>query len=131
MTTEIFDGRYMAGIWFVQGVDMDWLGTLWRDEGKPFVFDYRFRFYVDNLLTPDSEDRKQFFRVDFLPSDTEEFCVGVIKTMIAQLIRSGFSLDDESTYIPVKSDKSEVVLAVLQTQPWAHYPGKPKEVAQA
>lgn len=131
MTTEIFDGRYMSGLWFIQGFDMDWLGTLWRDEGEPFVFDYRFRYYRDNLATADSKDEKHFFRVSFLPSDTEEFCVGVIKTMVNQLIRSGFSFDEAMVYMPIKSDDSKEIMSLLSLQPWVHYEGKPKQAAQA
>ena len=120
MTTEIRDGRYMSGLWFLQGLDMDWLGVLWQDKGKPFTFEYRFRYYRDNLVTPDTTDIKQFFVVSFLHDDTEQFCIEVVKAMIDQLLRSHFSVDRKVTYVPLRTDRADEVMSVLSKIPEAH-----------
>lgn len=132
MTTEIKDGRYMSGMWFVQGLDMDWLGVLWRDQNMPFTFEYRFRYYRDNLLSPESKDIKQFFSVGFLHDDTEEFCVAVVKSIIDQLLRQQFAVDKSVTHIPLRTDRADEVLAILSKIPQAHATTtRSKNVAQA
>ena len=117
---EIHEGRYVSAIWFVQGVDQDFLGALWRDEGENFIFDFRVRNYADNLIGSKSKDKLTPYRVEFLDGDSESFAVGVVGKIVSSLKFLDFTAYDPPEMIVVKSDSPIEIVELLAMQPWAH-----------
>jgi len=117
---ELRAGRYVSAIWFVQGVNEDFLGALWRDEGDDFVFDYRIRSYKDNLIGRKSKDKIAAYRMEFLPGDNEQFAVDVASRVVSSLKFTDFVPYGSHDKVLVNSDDPIVIVELLAARPWAH-----------
>ena len=67
------DGRYFALVLFCYGPkDRDWLASVWRDEGGPWHFDYRFRYYATREKGDAFDPKNQMFRANLEAAETEK-----------------------------------------------------------
>lgn len=113
-------GRYVSTIWFVQGVNKDFLGALWRNDGDDFVFDYRIRTYVDNLVGRKSKDKIAPYRMEFLPGDNERFALDAASRVVSSLKYLDFISHDLPDVVLVNSDDPVTIVELLAARPWAH-----------
>lgn len=122
MTIEIKDGRYFSTFYFCEfeSARQDWHGALYRDRdasGKwtPWVFFYRFRYYVDNKAH-DSDDVKNWYSVTIDRSEAE--ALKVIQQMASMISKH---YDGAPVHkVIVKSSKAEEVAKALQRESWTH-----------
>lgn len=115
-----FNGMdWVYGIWYVSdGVSQDWMGTLGKAEGK-WQFEYRFRYYVDDL-THNSNDRKSWYAFGAKDDSdaSRDSILAAIKPLIDGLIMRYRSAAD---FIDLQcgADDSKILFE-LGSRPWAH-----------
>lgn len=60
---------YVDSIYFVSDGDRDFMATIKKADGEPWLMEYRFRYYVDDKAF-DSEDVKNWYTVN-TPDDSQ------------------------------------------------------------
>lgn len=118
VTIEIKEGRYFAKMWFLEGGDKDWMAAVYRDPGKPFTLQYRFRYY--NSPDPwDEGDKKSWYTATAPPEMTEEDIVGKTDLMANTMACMGFG--GKVHPLVLKSDDPKFITGEMAKQFWAHH----------
>lgn len=122
------EGRYVSRIFYTElnvgGPGMarmitregNLLGYTYRDPGEPVVWnhEYRFRYYVDDILDDHSKDESNWYHVRSQPGDPLEKLMPTIRNIFS--VAGGGKFEE----VVVESANFEVFFQRLTEQPWAH-----------
>ena len=119
MGVEMVPGSHVLGMWFVfDHQEKDWMCTVSQKErGEPWVMDYRFRYYVDDKVHG-SEDKKNFYRMQFKVDTPKAVMIEAAKAMQHLLLTTGFG--DDTFDLLIDSRDPEVIMAKQKTCPFLH-----------
>lgn len=120
---DIRPGNYISRIWFLYqpggcgGFDV--LAHLWRrlPEG-PWIFEYRFRYYVDEK-THDSKDRKSGYTATVRDAVSEAEIRQKVERALQVILAAlpgGFQMDRTD----IETDEPRAVLHLLGKKPYLH-----------
>jgi len=97
----------------------NWMGCVLRQEGEPWKFIYRFRYFQDDKIH-DSDDNRTWTEVvppADRPDDGGDSLVMVAEHVTGGLMAKGYS--DELRYIPVNGTGMDAQ-EKLKSAEWAH-----------
>jgi len=120
----VIDGeRYYSMLWFMAGPCQDWMAALWRDEGKPFVITYRFRYYASEDPF-EKKDRRSVYDITLGDHVTEDKAIESVNVVAERLLAAGFApIGGRGAGIhkvPVRTRDAGIISSALEAQEWAH-----------
>ncbi len=111
---------WMYGIWFVPGEDKDWLGQLYKEDGK-WVFKYRFRYYSNRSTDLfDDKDRKSGYivKAETRSEEDKQKLLSVIHQVVSAVeVEYGNEVD----FIRLEcSNDDPRMIAEMEKRSWCH-----------
>ena len=115
MPLELKADMWVYGIWYVQGKDCDWMGSLSKQDDK-VVLEYRFRYYKDDRAF-DSKDTKNWYTGSSPVEDLEKNLAGFLSGVLPIIEQY---LDSKADFVDLQcSGDDPKVLFELGSRPWA------------
>ena len=120
---EFKNGVYFSRIFYLEllfkGRRGNMMGALYKLPGADaWTFKYRTRWYVDEDLTSNSKDERNWYEAETKPEITHESAVEMVREIFASAATaSGNSKVEE---VVIESDRALVMQEKLMAAPWAH-----------
>lgn len=117
---NVTNGTRIIGIWFVGFVGGDWMLSAYQDEGKPAKYEFRFRYYKDNLSFG-SEDTKSWYKGEVPAEHSEEHmirCFDTLSKYVSAICRDKVSIVDR-LLVQGNFDKMQEILEAAPRS-WIH-----------
>jgi hypothetical protein len=121
---DINEKTEVAGIWFIDAgptQGFDWMCTLYRQEGEPWRFTYRFRYHHPESGADPFKDKDEKSGATVSADGPEdEYKTKMLDFIqrLASTLSAGTGVEvDETLDVGVGA---EALMAVLKDKPWAH-----------
>jgi hypothetical protein len=117
---EVKQDTRIVGIWFVGFIGGDWMLSAYQDEGRAVKYEFRFRYYRDDLAFG-SEDKKSWYEGNVPEDHSEEYMIRSFDTMM-KIVASACSEQVrivDRLLVQGNFDKMQEILKV-EPRSWIH-----------
>lgn len=117
----ISERTHVYGFWFVPGDNMDWQGSLTKQDGEPWEFNYRLRYYKDDKAFG-SNDEKRCHTMRANPDLPDDEARDKLVQQLPQLLRmieSQFGHPHQELIVDCRGDDPKLIFE-LGACPFMH-----------
>ena len=125
--------KFYHGIWFVGNATGDWMGSVYKEDGK-WMLEYRFRYYYPNDPGNDAfsvQDKKNWYKFG-TKDDSEEDRAKMVQAIEMIMPVMALKYGNKVDFVDLDCDQSSPKFFFeLASRPWAHVKQVSEEEAEA